>query len=156
MNELKIVTLDYPLTGLSWANYVGTDSLKTIFGSETPTGVKYLLTYDNMQHGEFAECYTFDWTLENGTITNILEDIKSAKSLFIKYIREARTTIFSELDIDYMRALESGNQTNISEIVNKKQQLRDLPNMDLSSVSNFSQFKDKWPVELLGKYPYEN
>jgi hypothetical protein len=156
MNELTIVTLDYPLSGLSWANYVGTGSLKTIFGSDKPNGVKYILTTDTMQYGEFAECYTFDWTLENGTLTNIIEDIESAKCLFIKYIREARTPILSKLDVDYMKALESGNQTIISQIANKKQQLRDLPNINLTDVTSFSQFKNKWPVELLGEYPYEN
>jgi len=155
MNDLKIVTLNLPINGLNWGNYYGTGSLLTIFGTLEPTE-KYLITNDIIEHGEFASCYTFDWTLENGTLTNTIEDIESAKVLFIDYLRETRTPILSQLDVDYMRALEDGNQTIISNIVNKKQQLRDLPNIDLSDIIKFSEFKNKWPVELLGEYPFVN
>jgi hypothetical protein len=71
-------------------------------------------------------------------------------------MREVRDGMFPSLDIEYMRALESGNQTKISEIVTKKQNLRDVTNIDLSNVSNFQELRLKWPVDILGEYPYEN
>jgi phage shock protein A len=53
-----------------------------------------------------------------------------------------------------MRALETGNQTLIQEIVTKKQQLRDLTNIDFSDVTNSAQLKEKWPTEILGQIPF--
>jgi hypothetical protein len=55
-----------------------------------------------------------------------------------------------------MRALESANETKLSEIVTKKQNLRDVTNIDLSNVSNFKELQLKWPVDILGENPYEN
>jgi hypothetical protein len=54
-----------------------------------------------------------------------------------------------------MRALESGNQTKIQEIVQKKETLRNITNMDLSDVTTLSELKAKWPVDILGKSLYE-
>jgi hypothetical protein len=158
MNNLKIVTLDYPTIGMgvSWGNYAGTGSLKTIFGKDTDITHKYLLTTDEIEYGEFGGCYTFDWTLENGTIASTIENVECAKQTFLTNMREVRDGMFPSLDIEYMRALESGNQTKISEIVTKKQNLRDVTNIDLSNVSNFQELRLKWPVDILGEYPYEN
>ena len=62
--------------------------------------------------------------------------------------------MFPELDLQYMRALETGNQSVIQEIVAKKQQLRDLPDMDFSNVLTPIQIKEKWPTDILGEIPF--
>jgi hypothetical protein len=83
-------------------------------------------------------------------------DIEKVKELFLNKLRRFREDKWSDLDISYMRALESGNQSKISEIVLKKEQLRNITDMNLSDVENLNDLKSKWPTELLGKSPYEN
>jgi hypothetical protein len=79
-------------------------------------------------------------------------NIEKAKQIFIEKIRRFREDELPKLDIQYIRTLELGNDT--TEIVSKKQQLRDLPNIDLSDVTNLTQLKAKWPTELLGDSPF--
>jgi hypothetical protein len=69
-------------------------------------------------------------------------------------LRYKRSELFPDLDLQYMRALETGNQTLIQEIVTKKQQLRDLPNMDFSDVTTAIQLKQTWPTDILGESPF--
>ena len=82
----------------------------------------------------------------------LILNIERAKQIFIEKIRRFREDELPKLDIQYMRALELGTST--TEIVAKKQQLRDLPNMDLSDVTNLTQLKAKWPTNLLGDSPF--
>lgn len=82
----------------------------------------------------------------------LILNIERAKQVFIEKIRRFREDELPKLDIQYMRALELGTST--TEIVAKKQQLRDLPNMDLSDVTNLTQLKAKWPTNLLGDSPF--
>ena len=79
-------------------------------------------------------------------------NIEKAKNIFISKLRRFREDEFSKLDIEYMRALELGNPT--ADIVAKKQQLRNLPDMDLSDVTTLDQLKAKWPTDLLGDSPF--
>jgi hypothetical protein len=83
-------------------------------------------------------------------------NIEKAKELFLNKLRRFREDKWSDLDVSYMRALEFGNQSKISEIVFKKEQLRNITDMNLSDVENLNDLKSKWPTELLGKSPYEN
>ena len=83
-------------------------------------------------------------------------DIEKAKELFLNKLRRFREDKWSDLDVSYMRALESGNQSKISEIVLKKEQLRNITDMNLSDVKNLNDLKSKWPTNLLGNSPYEN
>lgn len=82
----------------------------------------------------------------------LILNIERAKQIFIEKIRRFREDELPKLDIQYMRALELGTST--TEIVAKKQQLRNLPNMDLSDVTNLTQLKAKWPTNLLGDSPF--
>jgi hypothetical protein len=54
-----------------------------------------------------------------------------------------------------MRALESGNQTTIQEVVEKKQALRDVTDIDFSNVTTPNDLKNKWPTDILGNSPYQ-
>ena len=82
--------------------------------------------------------------------------IEKAKELFINKLRKFREDKWSDLDIQYMRALEVGNQTKLSEIVAKKEALRNITNVDLSQITTLSELKSMWPSDLLGNSPYKN
>lgn len=53
-------------------------------------------------------------------------NLDKAKNLKKESLRNERKPLLEQLDVDYMRAQEAGNDT--SSIVQKKQQLRDITN----------------------------
>lgn len=83
---------------------------------------------------------------------SITINIEKAKNIFISKLRRFREDELPKLDIQYIRALELGSST--IDIISKKELLRDLPNMDLSDVTNLDELKEKWPTELLGNSPF--
>ena len=83
-------------------------------------------------------------------------NIEKAKEIYLNKLRRFREDKWGDLDIQYMKSLETGNQTNISEIVAKKEQLRNITNIDLSKITTISELKSQWPTEILGNSPYEN
>lgn len=77
-----------------------------------------------------------------------------AKVVLQNQIRNLRGELFKELDILYLRAVESGDIELQSEISNRKQTLRDLTNIDTGSFDNREELLALWPTDLLGKNPY--
>jgi len=76
-----------------------------------------------------------------------------AKDIHKNFIREARQPLLSKLDIDYQRALETSADT--TEIIAKKQALRDAPNAsDIASATNVDDLKKQWDSSILGTSPY--
>ena len=150
----KFIVYKAGINEIAWIS-PNEESLEFILNRAVPSGSKYLFINDdtNVDY-DFFKSYDFDWNLENGTETTPILNLDIAKQMYLKEIRIKRDKLFVNLDIDYMRALETGNQTLIQEIVTKKQQLRDLPNMDFSDVTTSVQLKAKWPSELLGNSPY--
>ena len=57
----------------------------------------------------------------------IKHDMDRAKNLKRQFIRLERQEKFQKLDVEYMRALESGNTDVQAEIAGKKARLRDAP-----------------------------
>ena len=53
-------------------------------------------------------------------------DIPKAKEIRKEQLRQDRKPLLDQLDIDYMRAQEAGNDTSL--IVQRKQALRDITN----------------------------
>ena len=151
---MYIVYKDYPVEGDNWFNYENQPFKEFNKSIHAPTGSMFLLCESYAEHSMFYESYELDWTLESGSISPLTFDIEKAKIKFIKDIRNSRVLHLSNLDVYYMKALESGNPTTITNIVEKKQQLRDLPNMDLSDVNTLSELINKWPTELIGNSPY--
>ena len=75
--------------------------------------------------------------------------IQKAKEVWREKIRQKRGPVLLDLDVQYMRALESNNDT--SEIVQSKQELRDLPqNPDIESANSIEDLKNVWH-NLLGE-----
>jgi hypothetical protein len=83
-------------------------------------------------------------------------NLETAKEIYLNKLRRFREDKWGDLDIQYMRALEMGDQTKLSETVAKKEALRNITNVDLSQITTLSQLKSKWPTEILGDSPYEN
>ena len=76
-----------------------------------------------------------------------------ARDIHKNYIREARQPLLSKLDIDYQRASETSADT--TEIIAKKQALRDAPNAsDITSATNVDDLKKQWDSSILGTSPY--
>jgi len=82
-------------------------------------------------------------------------DVNRALDVHKKQIRIKREIILKDLDVQFMRALEAGNSTLAAEIGAKKQTLRDATNFDSGSITNLSDVKALWDVELLGETPYQ-
>ena len=80
-------------------------------------------------------------------------DMAKARDIHKDNIREARTPKLAELDIEFQKALETGSST--TDIVNKKQALRDAPaNSDIDSASDTDALKAQWQTDILGPSPY--
>jgi len=80
-------------------------------------------------------------------------DMAKARDIHRDNIREARTPKLAELDIEFQKALETGSST--TDIVNKKQALRDAPaNSDIDSASDTDALKAQWQTDILGPSPY--
>lgn len=77
-----------------------------------------------------------------------------ALNLFKAEIRERREPHFEQLDIQFMRAVESGNTTLQSQIATQKQTLRDLTDIDINSFETQSDLIALWPNGLLGDCPF--
>ena len=93
------------------------------------------------------------WVL-NSDRDVITEDLAIAKTMFKDKIREVRTSLLAELDVEYMKALEAGNSSAQTTARNNKQALRDAPAASaITNASNISQLKDAWDARILGTSP---
>ena len=85
-------------------------------------------------------------------------DMAKAKEIHKAHIRNARTPKLAEHDIEFQKALETGSST--TEIVTKKQKLRDAPAAVDSLVITettvagiTTQLKACWDTDVLGANP---
>lgn len=81
-------------------------------------------------------------------------DLNIALDIHKDEIRKKRKEVFPDLDVQFMKALESGNMELAAEIGAKKNQLRNLTNIDTGSIQSIDDLKSMWPEELLGSSPY--
>jgi hypothetical protein len=70
-----------------------------------------------------------------------------AKAIWKNKWREARKPILASLDIEFMRAVESGDATKQSEISAKKQELRDVTLLPIPGTTP-EEIKSVWPEVL--------
>ena len=74
---------------------------------------------------------------------------------YMKYtIRNKRARLFPELDTQFMKALETGNTTLQSEIVAKKEILRNITDINIDNVTNRDELIALWPEDILGPNPF--
>ena len=129
--------------------------IETVVKATLRNNEHYVFVTSSLEDFGFATAYDADFSLPSGSISPVLFNVDIAKETFKSHMRNARNELFSDLDVQYMRALEIGNQTKIQEIVETKETLRNITNMDLSDVTTLSELKAKWPVDILGKSLYE-
>ena len=112
---------------------------------DVPTGVEYKIVESvNIDDG-FFDAYEFDKVI--GAKVNI----SKAKEVWLNYYRTARTPLLAALDVDFMRAVESGNVDLQKQIASKKQALRDITKTNLPNT--LEEIKATWP-EILGTNPF--
>jgi len=76
-------------------------------------------------------------------------DITRAKKIWKNVIREERDRKLKELDIDFMKALETGNMEQQASISAKKQQLRDATDDPrIEAATTIDELKTIVPVGL--------
>jgi hypothetical protein len=88
----------------------------------------------------------------NNTQNAIIYDINKAKEILKDMWRKAREPLLQALDTEYIIALERRDSTKIVEVTSKKQQLRDVTNLEIPN--NFQELQNFWP-EILGSHPYK-
>ena len=91
--------------------------------------------------------------MEGGKLMININKNRAAEFLKNK-IRNKREKLFSELDIQYMRAIERGDTALQSEIAAKKQALRDATDIDINSFETRDDLVQLWPEDLLGTNPF--
>jgi hypothetical protein len=70
-----------------------------------------------------------------------------AKAIWKNKWREARKPILASLDIEFMRAVESGDASKQSEISARKQELRDVTLLPIPGTTP-EEIKSVWPEVL--------
>lgn len=89
------------------------------------------------------------------TSKKITINMPKAKEIHRNKIRKVRKSKLQELDVQFQRELEKGPKANTQPIVDKKQELRDLPNHpDIEAATTVEELKATWNEELLGTSPY--
>jgi len=69
---------------------------------------------------------------------------------FLKTYRIERDKKFSELDIQFMRALETDDVSTKTTVIGLKSSLRDFPStITTDSFSTIEELRNMWPNELL-------
>jgi len=79
---------------------------------------------------------------------------EKAAEIVKKKIRKKRNKLFPNLDVQYIRALEQNDTDTISDVVAKKEALRNATNIDTGSFDTRDELVQLWPDELLGKTPF--
>lgn len=76
-------------------------------------------------------------------------DMEKAKDIYRDVLRSVRKPALEDLDLQFMRAIETGNTTLLAEIAAKKQELRDLPaNTAIDNVTSTQDFLKIFPDVL--------
>lgn len=79
----------------------------------------------------------------------IVVNMNKAKEMVKEGLRTAREPLLQELDVQFMRAVETGNTVLQAEIVAKKQQLRDVTDLPaINNANTTSELRDAWPEIL--------
>ena len=72
-------------------------------------------------------------------------NLDKAKNIQKNRWREARKPLLTQLDTEFMRAVESGDTVKQQQIAAKKQALRDVTVTDLSTITTPEELKNVWP-----------
>ena len=104
-------------------------------------GVEYII----IDNSELPKDQTFRDALE--VSGGLKFNANKAKAIWKNKWREARKSKLAALDIDFMRAVESGDQAKQAEIAGKKQALRDVTLTEIPGTTP-EEIKSVWPEVL--------
>ena len=104
-------------------------------------GVEYII----IDNSELPKDQTFRDALE--VSGGLKFNANKAKAIWKNKWREARKSKLASLDIDFMRAVESGDQAKQAEIAGKKQALRDVTLTEIPGTTP-EEIKSVWPEVL--------
>lgn len=83
---------------------------------------------------------------------SIQVNMNKAKDIWRDKWRNARNPLLADLDVEFMRAVESGDTAKQTEVATKKQELRDVTSTDINNIETADHLKEIWP-ECLGDKP---
>ena len=104
---------------------------------DVPAGVEYKIVESLDIDNDYFDAYDFD--AEAGAVVNIAK----AKEVHYNKFRTARAPKLQKLDIDFMKAVETGDTAKQAEIAAQKQALRDVTKIELPD--DFAGIKATWP-----------
>ena len=86
-------------------------------------------------------------------MSKLTTNMNKAKDFHKDKIREKRKALLEALDIEFIRALETGADT--STIVSKKNALRNATAaVGISTATSIAELKAQWDTSILGASPY--
>ena len=119
------------------------DAIKAV-----PSGLSYEIVEDSAIPSDRS--FRNAWKQNSKTIET---DMTKAREIHKTHIRNARTPKLTELDVEFQKALETSAST--TDIVNKKQALRDAPaDSGIASADTEAKLKAQWNSSILGDSPY--
>ena len=122
-------------------------TVEEIQAKDVPDGV----TSNIVDHSSLPTDTNFQnaWVYKDGSVQ---VDLAKAKEVHREYIRRERKEKLAALDIEFQRALETGDT---SAVVAKKQALRDATaDSAIDAATSTDQLKAQWNTEILGRSPY--
>lgn len=131
-----------------WLERVFTKAMQPQYDKEgTQVNCCFGCEYEDVPVSEVPSDRTFRdaWEL-NGK--GIEVNIGKAKAIQLDRWRTARKPLLEAFDVEFIKALEAEDKIQITEIKAKKQALRDVTKMDLSSITTPEQLKNVWPEIL--------
>jgi hypothetical protein len=117
--------------------------IKTVIARDIPKGCDYKV----VDKAKLPEDRTFRgaWTIDCKV------DMDKAKEIWLDQIRITRDERLKELDIEWMKAMENGENKEASNIAAVKQALRDVTERkDIHSCKTVASLKKYWPQVLEG------
>lgn len=132
-NETGGICIVYPVSNCGL-------SLSEIIIKDVPPNVEYKVIENNLIPKD--SFFRDSWELEGESIKVNLE---KAKEIWKDIWRSARKPILEKLDLEWMRAMEMGDAPKSLEIVQRKQELRDITNTNLNFIHTPEDLKNFWP-----------
>ena len=117
--------------------------IRTVIARDIPKGCDYRV----VDRSKLPDDRTFRgaWTIDCKV------DMDKAKEIWLDQIRIARNERLKELDIEWMKAIERGENKEASDIAAVKQSLRDVTERaDIHKCKTASSLKKYWPQILEG------
>jgi hypothetical protein len=118
----------------------GSIPIEAVIAKDIPEGAEYAIFETADLDYQLFDAYRFS---DGGPDFNP----EKGKEIWRDLWRQARAPLLASLDIDFMRALESGDMVLQAEIAAKKQALRDVTDTELPDT--LEGIKAVWP-EILG------